>query len=156
MSLTILQTKLGAFAASFILSCFIYVSVMEATILPRENVRLLSTTAYENLKDLNSLTSPFRGPMEEWSETKFQRNLVMESISSTMKSFINEFNKKRNSPAEFGMFLDDMFEGVHSDHCKGHILEWILRFGGEDDTNLFSEEDKWVLQSKLKQNIYER
>lgn len=53
-------------------------------------------------------------------------------------------------------FTDTLFQNVENDECKGHVLEWLLRFAPSDQddelgyTRWATEKDQWAAQSKLK------
>lgn len=96
----------------------------------------------EALKTLNSLKSSQHGFNFGSSERNLEilRNAI---IPQQMQEFIKIYEANSESQG----FIDDLYDVVESPDCRGHLREWFKR--ASNLSTLFSEENQWVLKSKL-------
>lgn len=77
------------------------------------------------------------------------KNLLRRAIvPNYLEEFLNLL--KVDTRDAWDTLICQLFEGVTSPECIGHLLEWTTRMVNltNGETRLTSDKDKWVLQSK--------
>lgn len=114
-----------------------------------EKVKVNLETLLSRQKEiLNFIQHPYSRNWDANAGSSWLSRLV---VPHYLAEFVNLFditqeNLNQNLTARF-------LDGVN-DECGGHVLEFMMRIRLQTNgTNLFSEKDKWVVQSKLLNSV---